>query len=133
MDHLEQENTELKETVDDLHVTTFQNGRYTDNIRACCYELLSLNVGIKKVAPIIMTVLKNLTDLSIDKLPSKSLLCNMMVECLTLAHAQLGEELSCDDKNNYTIQSDGTTKFGEHYGTFDIATDNNTGSAEVIV
>ena len=49
----------------------------------------------------------------------------MMVECLTLAHAQLGEELSCDDKNNYTIQSDRTTKFGEHYGTFDIATDNN--------
>ena len=133
LDHLEQENTKLKETVEtiledspDLHVTTFQNGRYTDNIRACCYELLSLNVGIKRVAPIIMTVLKNLTDLSIDKLPSKSLLCNVMVECLTLAHAQLGEELSCDDKNNYTIQSDGTTKFGEHYGTFDIATDNNT-------
>ena len=130
---LEQENTELKETVDDilehspdLQVTTFQSGRYTDNIRACCYELLSLNVGIKRVAPIITAVLKNLTDLSVDRLPSKSLLCNMMVECLTLAHAQLGEELSHDDKSNYTIQSDGTTKFGEHYGTFDIATDETT-------
>ena len=63
-------------------------------------------------------MLKNLTDLSIDKLPSKSLLCNMMVECLKLAYAQLGEELSHDDKSNYTIQSGGTSEFGEHYGTF---------------
>ena len=133
LNELRQENTKLKETVDSLfehrsnvHLKTFKDGRYTDSIRACCYELLSLNVGIKRVAPIINAVISNFTDLSVDKLPSKSLLCNMMVECLTLAHAQLGEELSCTEKNNFTIQSDGTTKYGEHYYTFDIATVENT-------
>ena len=54
LNELRQENTELKETVDslfehhlNLHLKTFKDGRYTDSIRACCYELLSLNVGIK--------------------------------------------------------------------------------------
>ena len=26
-------------------ISTFQDGKYTDDIRACFYELLSLNVG----------------------------------------------------------------------------------------
>ena len=45
-----------------------------------------------------------------------------MIECLTLAQAQLGEELTSDDTGNFTIQTDGTTKYGQHYGTYDIAT-----------
>ena len=45
-----------------------------------------------------------------------------MIECLTLAQAQLGEELTIDDTGSFTIQTDGTTKYGQHYGTYDIAT-----------
>ena len=41
---------------------------------------------------------------------------------MTLAQAQLGEELTSDDTGNFTIQTDGTTKYGQHYGTYDIAT-----------
>ena len=55
-------------------------------------------------------------------MPSKTLLCNMMIECLTLAQAQLGEELTSDDTGSLTIQTDGTTKYGQHYGTYDITT-----------
>ena len=30
---------------------TFAKGKF-DDVRACCYELLSLNVGIRNVAPV---------------------------------------------------------------------------------
>ena len=36
----------------------------------------------------------------------------MMIECLTLAQAQLGEKLTSDDTSGFTIQTDGTTKYG---------------------
>ena len=55
-------------------------------------------------------------------MPSKTLLCNMMIECLMLAQVQLGEELTSDDTGSFTIQTDGTTKYGQHYGTYDITT-----------
>ena len=45
---------------------------------------------------VINAVLENLAHKILDHLPSKTSLCNMMVECLTLAQAQLGEELSCE-------------------------------------
>ena len=39
---------------------------YTDNVRAYCYELLSLNVGVDNVVPIIKTLLQSLTDKVLD-------------------------------------------------------------------
>ena len=39
-----------------------------------------------------------------------------------MPEAQLGEKLSQNDQDNYTIQTDGTTKYGQHFATFDIAT-----------
>ena len=33
---------------------------HLDNIRQCCLELLSLNVGIRQVEPVIRSVLKNI-------------------------------------------------------------------------
>lgn len=50
----------------------------------------------------------------------------MMVECLTLAQEQLGEELSSEDGGCYTLQTDGTSKHGEHFGTYDVATADTT-------
>ena len=41
---------------------------------------------------------------------------------MTLAEAQVGEKISQSDQENYTIQTDGTTKYGQHFATFDIAT-----------
>ena len=124
---LVQDNADLQQMVDEAmkpnhKLVTFCDGKYTDNVRACCYELLSLNVGVNNVVPIIKTVLQSFTDKVLDRMPSKTLLCNMMIECLTLAQAQLGEELTIDDTGSFTIQTDGTTKYGQHYGTYDIAT-----------
>ncbi len=56
----------------------FEGGKYTNDVRACCYELLSLNVGVNNVKTVV------LTNIAIDSLP------NMMLECLTVAQAQVG-------------------------------------------
>lgn len=127
---LEQENLDLKEAVEELvtenNVVAFQGGKYVDDIRACCYELLSLNVGVRSVKPVIETVLKNVAHKSVDRLPSKTTLCSMMLECLTLAQAQLGEELAKEDADYYTLQTDGTSKYGDHFGTYDVSTNDST-------
>lgn len=87
---------------------------------------MSLNIGNRNVALVIRSVMKNLAHQSVDHLPSNTVLCRMMLECLTLAEAQLGDELSSSDQDNYTIQTDGTTKYGQHFATFDVATVDST-------
>ena len=42
--------------------------------RACCYELLSLNVGVKNVKPVINAVLKGIAHKQVDRLPGRSVL-----------------------------------------------------------
>lgn len=58
-------------------IVTFEGGKYTDSIRACVYELLSLNVGVKNIAPTIRCVMKNLAQKSVGRLPSHSLTCQI--------------------------------------------------------
>ena len=99
---LEEKNIDLYEKVEEImsesreEIVTFEKGKYTDDIHACCYELLSLNVGVKNVKPVINAVL-------VDRLPGRSVLRDMMIECLIVAHV--------------TLQTDGTTKFGKHFST----------------
>lgn len=54
-------NAELNEAVQSVmsesDIATFEGGKYSDDVRACVYELLSLNVGVRNVAPIIRCVL----------------------------------------------------------------------------
>ena len=75
---LEHENIELHEQVQcvlaEAHdkIVSFKDGRYTDEIRACCYELLSLNVGVKNVKSVIESVLRNVAHREIDRLPKKT-------------------------------------------------------------
>ena len=62
-------NAELNEAVQSVMsesgISTFEDGKYTDDVRACVYELLSLNVGVRNVAPIIRCVLKNVAHMSV--------------------------------------------------------------------
>ena len=102
-------------------ISTFEKGKYTDDVRTCCYQLLSLNVGVNNIKPVIQAILRNLAHTQVDRLPGKTVLCDMMVECLTIAQAQLGEELSRTDIDNHTLQTDGTTKYGTHFATYDVA------------
>lgn len=43
------------------------------------------------------TVVRNICHKEVNRLPGKTILCDMMLECLTIAQAQLGEELDKTD------------------------------------
>ena len=48
-----------------------------------------------------------------------------MVESLRVAQAQLGEELTREEGNYRTLQTDGTIEYGEHFTTY-VATNETT-------
>lgn len=126
LQNIEDHNIELQDKLSELstdeQIETFYKGRFTDDVRTCCYELLSLNVGIRNVELVIRSVMKHIVHQPIGRLPSHTVLCRMMLEGLSLSEIQLGEILSEEDMQNFTIQTDGTTKYGNHFATFDIAT-----------
>ena len=82
------------------------------------YELLAIafNVGLDKVHPIIHSVLRNFVHKEVEKLPSHTLLCQMIVESLTIAQEQLAEKLGESSPGN-TLITNVTTKYGHRYST----------------
>lgn len=84
------------------------------------YGTDEFNVGMKQVEPVIKSVLHNLTNLKVAELPKLPTLVSMLPEMKTLAYQQLGEELT--KSSNLTLHSDGTSKFGQHYGGFQVST-----------
>ena len=98
--------------------------KYLDSIRACCIELLSLNVGIKNVEPVIRSVLKHIASFEIKELPHPTTLTRMYSEMKGLACQQLNEELKKGD--NLTLHSDGTSKYGQHFYSFQLSTPDST-------
>ena len=95
-------------------VVTFENGRYTDDVRVTCLDLLSRNVGIQNVEPIIRSVSSNIFKAELGRLPGTSKLAEMLVEARTVSHLQLAEQIPKEQFN--TLHTDGTTKFGHKYG-----------------
>jgi len=127
----------LLERLQELESHTFKTKehqrKYLDNVRQCCIELLSLNVGIKNVDPIIRCVLKHIASFEIKELPQTTTLARMYAEMKGLACQQLSEELQKED--NLTLHSDGTSKFGKHYYSFQVSTSDSTyslGLAEML-
>ena len=102
------------------------DGSYKNNVRACFQDLVLSGVGIKETKNVIITVLKNMVNIDVDKniLPSTSFARSQYEEARLLAMGQAGSILIQDyDQSKRTLQSDGTSKFGHHYGTYDIATE----------
>ena len=95
-------------------------------LRQCCIELLSLNVGINNVNPVIRCVIKHITSFNIKELPQAASLTRMYTEMKGLAYQQLSEELQKGD--NLTLHRDGTCKFGLR---FQVSTGDNTYSLEL--
>ena len=89
-------------------ITTFENGRYTNEVRKCCMQLITEgNVSLNKIPIVINSVLKNLSGKLPERLPSKSLLSSrLMVEakivaCKQACHAMLQDfdQQSCNIMN----------------------------------
>ena len=110
----------------ELHMfeTKEHQKKYLDSVRACCIELLSLNVGIKNVEPVIRSVLKHIVSFEIKELPHPTTLTQMYSEMKGLACQHLNEELQKGD--NLTLHSDGTSKYGQHFYSFQLSTPDST-------
>ena len=132
----------LSERLDDLQsdtIRTKKGQKFVDGVRQCCLELLAMNVATNQVEPVIRSVLLNIASVEVGELPKSSTLCGMLVEMKSIAYDQISEQISSQD--NVTLHSDGTSKFGEHYGSYQISTEDSsyslglcemlTGSAEL--
>ena len=104
---------EMQSKIEDGKIETQVHSQlYTDNVRQCCLELLSMNVGIQQVDPVIRSVLKNIAGMEVDKLPKPASLVRMLTELKCLLYQQIADELQgCE---NITLHADGTSKFGQH-------------------
>ena len=121
---------QLHEKLDEIDMKLLETKQhkqlYHDNVRQCCLELLSLNVGIRQVEPVIRSVLKNVEGYEVGDLPKTGTLVRMYSELKGLAYQQVAEELS--KATNLTLHSDGTSKFGQHYGSFQISSQTAEGT-----
>ena len=116
----------LESLLTDDKIQTFHDGKYMDHIRLTIMELLSMNVSINKVNDVIRTVIKRLTNKEIDKLPSKGLRCQFLIEARHLADLQIGHAmLEGTDLNSVlgnTLHGDGTSKYHRHFQNFQVTT-----------
>ena len=78
---------------------------------------------LSQIEPVIRSVLKNIASFEVDALPKPSTLSGMLAEMKCIAYQQISDELSQHD--NLTLHSDGTSKFGEHYGSYQISTESS--------
>ena len=96
IDQLQFENEHLQEEIDRLEkkrLVTFEHGKYSDGVRQCCLELLSMNVGVKNVDPIIRNILSNIAGITVDRLPKYTTIVEMLPEMKALAYKQIAEKL----------------------------------------
>ena len=137
LDDIGNERDCLLQRVEELESHTFETKehkkKYLDNVRQCCIELLALNVGIRNVEPVIRSVLKHIVSIEVQELPQSTSLVRMFAEMKGLACQQLAEELG--KRENLTLHSDGTSKYGQHYYSFQISAQDSAyslGMAEML-
>ena len=98
---------------------TYKDGKYTDEVRMCVMELSSRNVGIMQIEPVVRSVLK-LCKVDCEWFPKHTQINEMIIESRSLAHVQLADVLTHCENN--TLHSDGTSKFGHKYTSFQATT-----------
>ena len=101
-----------------------KDGKYSNEVRMCVMELLSHNVGIRKVEPVIRAVLK-LAGIECERLPQHTAINNILAEAHAVAQLQLTETLTQEGQHN-VLHTDGTSKFGQKYAGYQIATEQDT-------
>ncbi|XP_041481824.1 uncharacterized protein LOC121428993 [Lytechinus variegatus] len=126
---LEQENDHLKSELDgimaDKEVRAFENGRYSNDIRLVCYELIARGVGSKHVSDIIRIVLKDICKMKIGRLPKPTLIRYLAVE-QALLNKECARAKIHQSETPVTLHTDGTTKKRKGYVTFLASTKDQT-------
>ena len=124
---LEGEKRALEQLVEILKhpvVTTFQDGKYTNDMRECVMAWLSLNVSIHKIDQVIKVVLNKLATKDIERLPSAGVKARLMQEALFLGQIQVADAMLEDvwGDSGSCLHSDGTSKYHRHFENFQFTT-----------
>jgi len=117
--------TELKD-LEELHhsydlpeVTTFCDGKFTNEIRHTIMALvLEHGVSQKKVNDVITTVLTNLSGQTLSRLPSTGVKSRLLIEARRVANQHTLEELL--KEQTFTVHQDGTTKHHIHFQGYQV-------------
>ena len=118
---LENEKFMLNEKIDTFlsrEICCFEKGRYKDVIRMVYEDILMMGVSTRNVERVIRLVLEKVAGIKVDRLPSECFARYMLVEARGLAQYQIAFEL-VDNCSDMTLHSDGTSKKGLSYLTFD--------------
>ena len=114
----------MVEILKDPVVTTFQDGKYTNDVCECVMALLSLNVSIDKIDQIIKMVPSKLAKKDIERLPSAGVKARLMQGALFSGQIQVAEAMLEDvsgDPGN-CLHVDGISKYHRHFQNFHITT-----------
>ncbi|XP_078599248.1 uncharacterized protein LOC144874669 [Branchiostoma floridae x Branchiostoma japonicum] len=96
-------------------IKTFQDGKFTDEVRHVYMSLLSMDAGTQNIEPIIRTILKKLAGVEVGRLPKYSTARMMFAEARRLSQIHVADVVSrCE---NITVGTDGTTKKHDKYGS----------------
>jgi chromosome segregation ATPase len=122
IEYLENENEQLAEHIEEFlnsdDISVFEGGKYSDEIRSVYMQLIANNVGTKKCAEIIRTVIETLTKKKTRRLPQHSLASQLKAEAAALAKIQCGiAMLECE---NNTLHIDGTKKKFKEFNTVNV-------------
>lgn len=127
LDNLENENLELQEFIQGLvseegaaNLKVFQHGKYKDSIRIVYMDLLGMGVSIEHCKDVVRTVLKNLLNIEVERLPQKSLASVLAVEAQIVSQAHVAEAMLKNQNN--TLHFDGTKKHFQEYAGFQVST-----------
>ena len=122
---MENEQSLLKEKIDDFEnkkLNLFQKGQYSNQVRAAYEDLISDGcVSANKIEKVVNIALTKIAGLQADRLPKSTYPKDMGIKVRVMAQYRVASELSAESEcQNMTLHSDGTTKFGRSYTTFDV-------------
>ena len=124
---LENEKCEVEEKLSSYMeglMKTKENGHYNDTVRATYQDLVMKGVGINNIEKVVRTVLSNFTNMNLERLPKATFARLMYTGSRRLRQLQVAESVLKDYASSCrTLHTDGTSKFGKHYGTYDVVTD----------
>ena len=124
----------IKEIMENNEVQVFKDGQKNNNVRTVYEDLLCMDLSSRNVETVIRIVLKQLAGFDVGRLPKVTFAKYMLLEARGLAQINSLSELSgekCDGEVEETtspfselntLHSDGTSKKGHSFLTYNINT-----------
>ena len=119
--YLQNEKLQLEERMQDFvanKVNFFHNGKYDDNIRTVYQDRLCMGLSTRNVEKVIEIGLRDLLGVKVTQLPKPTFANYILWEARYVAQIHVADELT-NAVENSTPYSDGTSKKGYSYATFD--------------